>query len=82
MSLRTSDCVLISAAKLFRVFAAIKMTTVIRGDAAGCRLLFYGKFITDLHVLYEGQCCFSIDSHMKMILQIDYWSEALNVART
>lgn len=62
--------------------AAIKMTAVIRGDAAGCRLLFYGKFITDLRVLYEGQHCFSIDSRIKRILQIDYWIEMLHVVRT
>lgn len=81
VSLRMSDCVLLSTARLFSVFAAIKMTTVICGDAAGWRLLFYGKFIADLRVLWELRCCFSIDSHIKRILQHDYRIETLHVVR-
>lgn len=86
VSLRLSDCILLSTAKLFRVFAAIKMTTVICGDAAGWRpkgfRLMENLLLTSVFNGNSGQCCFSLDSHLKRISQIDYWIETLHVVKT
>lgn len=74
------------AAKLFRVFAAIKMTTVICGDVAGWRpkgfCFLENLLLTSVSYGKRGQCCFSIDSHALRILQIDYWIEMWHVVRT